>query len=62
MLLHHYSYSDGCARSGTFIAICYTLDRINIEGTVDIFHAVKLSRICRAGLVGNVVSILRLLS
>jgi len=49
-------FSDGCARTGAFITIAYTLDRLNVEGTVDIFHAVKLSRIHRAGLVGNEVS------
>ena len=53
-------YSDGCSRTGTFITICYALDRLNIEGTVDIFHAIKSARICRAGLVENVVSILHL--
>ena len=54
--VNYYSCSDGCARSGTFITICYTLNRLNIEGLVDIFHALKVSRLHRAGLVSNVVS------
>ena len=48
--------SDGCARTGTFIAISNTLDRLKVEGTVDVFRALKSSRINRAGLVANVVS------
>ena len=54
--MYRYFCSDGCSRTGTFISICYALDRLNIEGIVDIFHAVKSSRICRAGLVATVVS------
>ena len=61
-IIYCYFYSDGCAHTGTFIAICYALDRLNIEGTVDIFHTVKSSRICRAGLVSTLVSTLVLYS
>ncbi|XP_065904304.1 receptor-type tyrosine-protein phosphatase delta-like isoform X2 [Dysidea avara] len=46
--------SDGCARSGAFINISYALERLKVEGIVDIFNAVKSSRIRRAELVGNV--------
>ena len=49
-------HSDGCVRTGTFITISYTLERMKVEGIVDIFHAAKSSRINRPGLVGNVVS------
>ena len=52
----NYFCSDGCARTGTFITISNTLDRIKVEGTLDIFQAVKSSRIRRPGLVANVVS------
>ena len=48
-------HSDGCARSGAFINISYALERLKVEGIVDIFNAVKSSRIRRAELVGNVV-------
>ena len=48
--------SDGCARSGAFINISYALERLKVEGIVDLFNAVKSSRIRRARLVGNVVS------
>ena len=48
--------SDGCARTGTFITISYALDRMKVDGIIDIFHAVKSSRINRAGLVANAVS------
>ena len=51
-----YFCSDGCARTGTFIAISHTLERIKVEGTLDIFQALKSSRIHRPGLVANVVS------
>ena len=49
-------HSDGCARTGTYIAISYVLECMKVEGIVDIFRAVKSSRINRSGLVGNVVS------
>ena len=51
------SHSDGCGRTGSFITIYYTLERVKAEQTVDIFQAIKNSRIRRTGLVSNTVSI-----
>jgi len=52
-----FACSDGCGRTGSFIAIYYTLERVKAEQTVDIFQAIKNSRIRRTSLVSNVVSI-----
>ena len=49
------NHSDGCGRTGSFITICYTLERVKVEQTVDIFQAIKNSRIRRTGLVSNAV-------
>ena len=51
-----FACSDGCGRTGSFIAIYYTLERVKAEQTVDIFQAIKNSRIRRTSLVSNVVS------
>jgi len=50
-----FTCSDGCGRTGSFIAIYYTLERVKAEQTVDIFQAIKNSRIRRTALVSNVV-------
>ena len=49
-------YSDGCGRSGTFISIYYTIERLKVEGLVDIFQAIKNCLLNRGGLVANSVS------
>lgn len=49
-------YSNGCGRTGTFITIYTTLERIKTDGTVDIFQIVKSSRLQRANFVANPVS------
>ena len=48
--------SDGCGRTGTFIAIYYTIERLKVAGIVDIFQAIKNSRLSRCNLVSNLVS------
>ena len=48
--------SDGCGRTGTFVAIYYTIERLKVEGTVDIFQAIKNSRLSRSDLVSSLVS------
>ena len=48
--------SNGCGRTGTFISIYVTLERIKTDGTVDIFQVVKSSRLRRTKLVANCVS------
>ena len=49
-------YSNGCGRTGTFITIYTTLERIKTDGTVDVFQIVKSSRLQRANFVANTVS------
>ena len=49
-------YSNGCGRTGTFITIYTTLERIKTDGTVDIFQIVKSSRLQRTNFVANTVS------
>lgn len=39
------------------MAIYYTIERLKVEGVVDIFQAIKNSRLNRDGLVSNLVSI-----
>ena len=59
--LHHHSplplsFSDGMGRTGAFICMHCELERLKVEGVVDIFHCIKASRISRPYLVQNVVS------
>ena len=49
-------YSNGSGRTGTFITIYTTLERIKTDGTVDIFQIVKSSRLQRTNFVANSVS------
>ena len=39
------------------MAIYYTIERLKVEGIVDIFQAIKNSRLHRVDLVSNLVSI-----
>ena len=52
----HGIYSNGSGRTGTFVTIYTTLERIKTDGTVDIFQVVKSSRLQRAHFVANAVS------
>ena len=48
--------SDGVVRSGTFVCIHSQLERLKTEGVVDVFQAIKSSRIHRPGIISNTVS------
>ena len=48
--------SDGVGRSGTFLCIHSQLERLKAEGVVDVFQAVKSSRIQRGYLMPEAVS------
>ena len=50
-----YTFSDGMSRTGAFICMHHELERVKVEGVVDIFHCIKASRISRPCLVQNVV-------
>ena len=51
-------YRDGATRSGLICAAFETLDRLQIDQEVDVFHSVKSIRNTRPQLVPNVVCIL----
>ena len=44
------------SRTGTFLTIQSQVERLKVEGVVDVFQAVKSARLHRAGLVSNAVS------
>ena len=54
--LSMHSYSAGAGRTGTFIAIDTTLDRLEEENTINIFECVEIMRTRRTQMVQNVVS------
>ena len=47
--------SDGCGRTGSFIAMCLLIDRLKTEGVVDIFQTVRGLRLQRPEMVRSVV-------
>ena len=51
-------FSDGCGRSGTYIAISVLLERLKTEGVVDVFHTVRTLRLQRSELVATLVCII----
>ena len=50
-------YRAGVAVTGVFIALRVLLDQLKIEGTANVFQAVKVLRIQRAAMVQTMVSI-----
>lgn len=48
--------SNGDGRTGVFLSLCLSIERLDTEDTVDIFQTVRWLRSQRAGLVSNVVS------
>ena len=50
-----YYCSDGCGRTGSFIAMCLLIDRLKTEGVVDIFQTVRGLRLQRPGMVDSLV-------
>ena len=50
------SFSDGMSRSGTFITCMSEIERVKVEGGVDIFQTVKAARTQRPHMVNTSVS------
>ena len=48
--------SDGMSRTGVFITVMSEIDRVKVEGEMDIFHTVKAARTDRPHMVSTVVS------
>ena len=48
--------SGGSGRTGTFLAICNLLDRLKLEGVVDVFQTVRGLRMQRPLMVRTLVS------
>ena len=49
-------YSGGSGRTGTYIAISTLLDRLKVEGVVDVFQSVRGLRLQRMLMVQTLVS------
>ena len=52
----HLSFSDGMSRSGVFITCMTEIERVKVEGGVDIFQTVKAARAQRPHMVYDSVS------
>ena len=52
----HPSFSDGMSRSGVFITCMTEIERVKVEGGVDIFQTVKAARAQRPHMVYTSVS------
>ena len=48
--------SDGCGRSGTICAIMFCIERLKLEGVVDVFQTVRLMRTQRPHAIRDAVS------
>ena len=51
-----FSFSDGMSRSGVFITCMSEIERVKVEGAVDIFQTVKAARAQRPHMVYTSVS------
>ena len=51
-------YSDGMGRSGVFICAMSEVERVKVEGQVDVFQTIKGMRIQRPHMVETAVSVL----
>ena len=52
-----YTHSNGIGRTGAFITLHTQLERLKIEGVIDMFQFIKSARRQREGLVNNAVSL-----
>ena len=50
-------HSDGMSRTGVFITVMSEIDRVKVEGEMDIFHTIKAARTARPYMVSTVVSL-----
>ena len=55
-MLFSFTFSDGMSRSGVFITCMSEIERVKVEGTVDIFQTVKAARAQRPHMVYTSVS------
>ena len=51
---------DGSGRSGVFMVVYSELEKLKVEGLVDIFQCVRTMRTRRPGIVANLVGIQQL--
>ena len=51
-----YLFSDGMSRTGVFITCMSEIERVKVEGAVDIFQTVKAARAQRPHMVNTSVS------
>ncbi len=54
---HTRTCSNGIGRTGVFITLHAQLERLKIEGVVDVFQFIKFARKQREGLVSSPVSL-----
>ncbi len=54
---HTHTHSNGIGRTGVFITLHAQLERLKIEGVVDVFQLIKFARKQREGLVISPVSL-----
>ena len=55
-ILFPFAFSDGMSRSGMFITCMSEIERVKVEGAVDIFQTVKAARAQRPHMVYTSVS------
>ena len=55
LLLLPRPYSNGDGRTGAFLSLCLSIDRLETDDNVDIFNTVRWLRSQRAGLVSSLV-------
>ena len=55
-MLFSFAFSDGMSRSGVFITCMSEIERVKVEGGVDIFQTVKAARAQRPHMVYTSVS------
>ena len=56
MCMHMYMYSNGVGRTGVFLSLHIILERMLVEGLIDVFQTVKNLRIQRPAMVQTLVS------
>lgn len=50
------TFSDGCGRSGTIAAVIFCIERLKVEGIVDVFQTVRMMRTQRPHVIRSLVS------
>ena len=49
--------SDGSGRTGAISSLMFSIERVKLEGVIDIFQTVRMMRTQRTGVVRTLVSI-----